>query len=113
MELSKNDKENLMKVISAFTKELHGKGADNLCLKSVGEELHLHSKGILSNFEKRLIKDFGEEAIECLEHFYKKGMYIMEKHIMDATNDKYRIRFISLDTDFNNNVFILKMKSID
>jgi len=110
LEFTSDEKNEFLKAFTNLLKEANGKGPRNIYLKYFSNEIHIVIQGVVSDFEKYLIKNFGKEAIDTLTYFYERDSYNAEKTFLNMLNGKYIFRFYKLDSDFINDIFIYKMK---
>lgn len=100
-------------ILKAFTKvliEAKGKGPRNIYLKFYDTEMHIIMHGVLSSFEKYLIQNFGQEAIDTFEDFYQRDCYNAELRFKSMMDDYCPFNFKKLISDFRNDVFVYVMK---
>lgn len=110
MTFLEDEKKLLIKSFTYILKEANGKGPKNIYIKYFADEIHIVIEGVVSHFEKYLIKHFGEEAIEILKDFYNRGSLITEKELTSLLNHRYIFAFYALESDFINDIFVYKMK---
>lgn len=110
MEFSVEEKKEFLKTFTDVFKSAKGKGPQNIYIKYLKSEIHVVIGGVLSDFEKYLIRNFGQEAIDSLKYFYDKCSYTVEIEFLIALGNRYNFIFYELDSDFNNDIFIYKMK---
>jgi hypothetical protein len=112
MIFSDDEKKTLLKAFTLLLKDANGKGPKNIYLKAFNDEIHIVMQGVVSHFEKYLIRQFGDEAISCLEYFYQKDAFNVEKRFLEILNVGYTFKFYALESDFKTDLFIYKMKMI-
>jgi uncharacterized protein YbcI len=110
MRFTQEEKNELLKTFTNLLKNVNGKGPRNIYIKYFDNELHVVIQGVVSDFEKYLINNFGEEAIEIFRDFYERDSCNFQKAFLSSLNYKYPLTFYKLESDFNNDVFIYKMK---
>jgi len=91
-------------------KNANGKGPKNIYIKYFESEIHIVMNGVVSDFEKYLIKNFGQEAIDVFKDFYERDSKNAEKNFISILDNRYKFKFYELDSDFINDLFIYKMK---
>ena len=111
MMFSDDEKKKFLKAFTLLLKDANGKGPKNIYIKTFENELHIVMQGVVSHFEKYLIRQFGEEAISCLENFYQRDAYFVERRLLNILNTSYTFKFYALESDFNHDLFIYKMKT--
>ena len=110
MDFSTEEKNKFLKAFTDLLKRANGKGPRNIYIKYFSEEIHIVIQGVVSDFEKYLINNFGQEAIDTLTNFYERDSLNAEKEFLKILNNHYRFRFYKLDSDFINDLFVYKMK---
>lgn len=110
MEFSLDEKKEFLKTFTDIYRNAKGKGPKNIYIKYLKSEIHIVIGGVLSEFEKYLIQNFGQEAIDSLVYYYEKCSYIVETEFLLALGNKYDFKFYELDSDFDNDILIYKMK---
>lgn len=111
MEFSSQEKIVFLKAFTDILKEANGKGPKNIYIKYFSDEIHIFLQGIISEFDKYLIRNFGQEAIDTLTYFFQRACQITEKDFMARIGaDNYNLKFIELESDFFNDLFVYKLK---
>ena len=110
LEFTTEEKNEFLRAFTNLLKEANGKGPRNIYFKYLPNEIHIVIQGVVSDFEKYLIKNFGQEAIDTLTSFYERDSYNAEKAFLKLLNKKYIFKFYKLDSDFTNDIFIYKMR---
>ena len=100
----------MQKAATAAIKEVDGRGPDNIYIKFRKNYIDIYVEGVISKFEKHLIKEFGKEAIDVFESFYSRDCYRLEERFKESLPFKLEYQFDSLESDFVNDKFIFKMK---
>ena len=113
MFFSEDEKIEIIKACTSIIKQANGRGPKNIYIKYFINEIHIVIEGIISEFEKRIVRNFGQEAIDILTIFYERDSYNAEKHLSSILNNKYDFKFYKLESDFINDFFIYKMKIIE
>lgn len=108
MQISNEDKQRFLKAFTSLLKEANGRGPKNIYIKYFSEEMHIVVQGIITEFEKYLIKRFGNEAISIFDDFYERDCKNIESFLVTALDDKYMIKWYQLDADFDEDIFIYK-----
>lgn len=106
---SDEEKRHFLKAFTSLFKEANGKGPRNIYIRYFEDELHIVMQGVLSEFEKHLVKQFGQEAIDTLRSFYERDMPHGEKRFLEILEYKYDFRYVGLVSDFIQDEFIYKM----
>lgn len=104
------EKREFLRAFTATLSSVKGKGPKNIYIKYYDDEMHIVIQGIISVFEKYLIYNFGQEAIEKLADFYERDINNVEKRFLSILNDNYIFRIYKLESDFLNDCFVYKMK---
>jgi len=107
---SDEEKRDILKAFTKVLKEANGKGPKNIYIKYLSDEIHIVMHGVVSDFEKYLIKTFGQEAIDTLTDFYERYCINSGRVFAQLLNNKYSFKFSNLDSDFRSDIFIYKMK---
>lgn len=110
MEFTSEEKTSFIKSFTNLLKDANGRGPRNIYIKYFPNEIHVVMQGVVSDFEKYLIHNFGQEAIDTLTDFYERDSYNAEKTFLSALDSMYNFKFYKLDSDFKNDLFIYKMK---
>ncbi len=110
--LTNEDKKTLLKAFTELSKKMHGRGPRNLFIKDYGTEFHLIVQGILSDYKKHMINEFGDEAIDMLTWFYHKDLKYIEKNYMALLDHQFSLNIYALEPDFNKDVFHYKIKFV-
>lgn len=110
MEFNLEEKALFLKSFTNLLKSANGKGPRNIYIKYFSYEIHIVIQGVISDFEKYLIRNFGQEAIDTLTDYYERDCLNSEKLFLIALGVNYNFRFYKLDSDFNNDLFVYKMK---
>lgn len=113
MEFSKDEKINFLKAFTKLLKNANGKGPDNIYIKYFDTDLHIVMQGIISDFEKYVIKNFGQEAIDVFDDFYQRDCINAERDFLSILGNRYKFKFYELISDFENDVFIYKLRIVD
>ncbi len=106
------EKQEILKVFTNFIKSIKGKGPRNIYIKLFEDEFHVVMQGVVSDYEKHFIKNFGDEIIGILTDFYERDAFFNEEQILENLNYKYNLKFYKLESDFINDLFVYKMKII-
>ncbi|MDH8677401.1 Na-translocating system protein MpsC family protein [Fusibacter bizertensis] len=112
MEFSDEEKHEMLRAFTNLLKDANGKGPKNIYIKYLKHEVHIVMQGVVSDFEKHLIKNFGNEAIKVFTDFYERDSFHSEIRFLEILNHKYKFKFYKLDSDFENDLFVYKMKII-
>jgi uncharacterized protein YbcI len=112
MRLTPSEKTHVLKTFTDFLKKVNGKGPKNIHIKFYDSEMHVIMEGVVSDFEKYLIKNFGQEAIDTFESFYQRDSINAEKEFMEMLKIDHKFKFYELITNFEDDCFIYKMKYI-
>lgn len=110
MEFTSEEKASFLRSFTCLLKDANGKGPRNIYIKYFSDEIHIIMQGVVSEFEKYLIRNFGQEAIDTLTDYYERDSHNAEKAFLAALGNQYKFKFYQLDSDFNNDLFIYKMK---
>jgi uncharacterized protein YbcI len=113
MRFTQEEKNELLKTFTNLLKNVNGKGPRNIYIKYFDNELHVVIQGVITDFEKYLINNFGEEAIEIFRSFYERDSYNFEKLFLRSLEYKYPLTFYQLESDFDNDIFTYKMKILE
>lgn len=113
MSFSSIEKNQILKIFTGFLKEAKGRGPKNIYIKYFDNEFHVVVQGVLSDFEKYLVKTFGQEAIEIFTSFYERDSHNIAKVIGLNLDWRNPIEFLKLESDFKNDLFIYKMSAIN
>lgn len=113
LDFSSEEKNEFLKAFTNLLKDANGKGPRNIYIKYLPNEIHIVLQGVVSDFEKYLIKNFGQEAIDTFTDFYERDSYNAERTFLKILNNKYNFKFYKLDSDFNKDIFIYKMRVYD
>ena len=112
--ITEQDKQKLLKAFTNLLKGANGKGPKNIYVKAVDNVIQFVMHGVVSDFEKYLIKNFGDEAIATFTDFYERDSVNFEKAINDELIDdphlKNCLKFLKLDSDFHKDIFIYHMR---
>lgn len=112
MNFTLHEKTAILKAFTKLLKNANGKGPKNIYVKYLPDEIHVVMNGVISDFEKYLIKNFGQEAIDVFTDFYERDSINAEKAFLSILNLSNKFEFYELDSDFINDLFIYKMKII-
>jgi uncharacterized protein YbcI len=107
---SEYEKKNILKCFTKLLKEANGRGPRNVYIKYLEDEVHVVMYGVVSDFEKYLIKNFGNEAIEILTDFYQRDCLNAENFFLECFTCGKKLKFYELISDFTNDYFEYKMK---
>lgn len=114
MTLTEQDKQKLLKAFTNLLKCANGKGPKNIYVKVVDNVIQFVMHGVVSDFEKYLINNFGDEAIATFTDFYKRDSVNFEKALLEELKDEPNLRdclkFLKLDSDFHKDIFIYHMR---
>lgn len=110
LKFTDNEKVLFLKAFTSLLINANGKGPKNIHIKYFTNEIHIVMNGVVSEFEKYLIKNFGQEAIDVLTDFYERDSKRTEKEFISILNNRYNFKFYELNSDFINDLFIYKMK---
>lgn len=110
MKYSDEEKRQMLKAFTLVLKEANGKGPKNIFIRYFEKEIHIVMHGVVSDFEKYIIRNFDQEAIDVFTDFYERDCVNSEKSFRKILNGKYNYKFESLESDFLNDVFVYKMK---
>ena len=110
MLLTQDEKNHVLKTFTSFLKKVNGKGPRNIYLKLYDEEIHIVMEGVISDFEKYLIQNFGKEAIDTFNDFYQRDCINAEKEFQNMLPIKKTFKFIQLDANFIEDHFTYKMR---
>ena len=112
--ITEQDKQKLLKAFTNLLKGANGKGPKNIYVKVVDNVIQFVIHGVVSDFEKYLIKNFGEEAIATFTDFYERDSVNFEKALIEALSDepnlRERLKFLRLESDFHKDTFIYHMR---
>ena len=67
-------------------------------------------QGVVTEYERYLIENFGDEAIEVFTSFYQRDCLNTEYKFLNKINDQFQFSFYKLEVDFLNDIFVYKMK---
>ena len=109
MDFSTEEKNEILKAFTNLLKDANGKGPRNIYIKYLSNEIHIVIQGVVSDFEKYLIRNFGQEAIDTFTSYYERDSYNTEKAFLNILNNKYDFKFYKLESDFINDIFVYKM----
>ncbi len=109
LDFSTEEKNEILKAFTNLLKDANGKGPRNIYIKYLPNEIHIVIQGVVSDFEKYLIRNFGQEAIDTFTSYYERDSYNTEKAFLNILNNKYDFKFYKLDSDFINDIFVYKM----
>lgn len=107
---SNDDKSRFLKAFTDIIKSINGKGPKNIYIKYYEEELHVVLQGVVTEYERYLIENFGDEAIEVFTSFYQRDCLNTEYKFLNKINDQFQFSFYKLEVDFLNDIFVYKMK---
>lgn len=110
--LTNEEKKILLKAFTNLSKKLHGRGPQNLFIKDYGSEFHLIVHGILSEYKKHIINEFGDEAVDVLTRFYVKDLKYIESSYMGMLDHQYIFKVYDVETDFYKDIFHYKIKFV-
>lgn len=110
MDYSVEERNAFLKAFTTLLKEANGRGPKNIYIKYLKDEIHIVMQGVVSDFEKYLIRNFGQEIIDVLTFYYERDSYNAERRFLTLLNGKYDFKFYKLDSDFQNDVFVYKMR---
>lgn len=110
MNFTDDEKAIFLKAFTTLLKDANGKGPKNIYIKYFSNEIHIVINGVVSDFERYLIKNFGQEAIDTLTSFYERDSKNAEQTFISILNHRYKFEFYELVSDFMNDLFIYKMK---
>lgn len=110
MNFSVEEKNAFLRAFTTLLKEANGKGPKNIYIRYLPDEIHVVMQGVVSDFEKYLIKNFGEEAIGVLTNFYERDCLNSEERFLEILGYPHGLKFYHLDSDFKNDVFVYKMR---
>jgi len=113
LNFSKKEKIDLLKAFTKIMKDSIGRGPRNIYIKYFDDEIHVVVEGIISDFEKHLIRTFNEEAIDTLTNFYERYAKKCDNILIKLLDGKYYFKFYKLESDFIKDKFIYKMKIKD
>ena len=112
MVFSDEEKREILKAFTSLLKDANGKGPRNIYIKYLEREIHVVMQGVVSDFEKHIIRNFGDEAVVILTDFYERDSYHTEQRLLELLNNRYNFKFYKLESDFKNDLFVYKMKII-
>lgn len=110
MKFTNEEKTFFLEAFTTLLKNANGKGPKNIYIKYLEDEIHIVINGVISCFEKYLIKNFGQEAIDVFSDFYERDSKNSEQAFLSILGNRYKFEFYELDSDFVNDLFIYKMK---
>lgn len=110
MQFSHEEKINFLKAFTSILRDAKGKGPRNIYIKYFLDEIHVVVQGVVSDFEKYLIRNFGQEAIDTLTTYYDRDLNNAERIFRSILKDQYQFKFYQLESDFLNDIFVYKMK---
>lgn len=110
VEFTSEEKTLFIKSFTNLLKDANGRGPRNIYIKYFTNEIHIVMQGVVSDFEKYLIRNFGQEAIDTLTLYYERDSYNAEKIFLSSLDNKYNLKFYELDSDFKNDLFVYKMR---
>lgn len=110
MSLSEQEKQLMLKAFTNLLKSINGRGPKNIYVKYEDDVIQFVMQGVVSDFEKYLIKNFGEEAIKTFTDYYERDSYNFEKALNQELDHKYQLKFLKLDSDFQKDSFTYHMK---
>lgn len=109
MNFSDKEKNDFLKAFTDLTKEAKGKGPRNIYIKYFPDEIHIVIQGVVSEYEKHLIRTFGQEAIDTLTDFYERDTCNFQRTFRDTQKNEVAFDYCELDADFGNDIFIYRM----
>lgn len=112
MTFSNEEKKLFLKAFTDIIKSINGKGPKNIYIKYLSDEIHIVLQGIITEYERYLIENFGDEAISIFSSFYERDCLNTEYKFLKTLNKVYPFKFYQLDTDFMNDIFVYKMKIV-
>jgi uncharacterized protein YbcI len=110
LDFSDEEKRALLRIFTDVVKDKNGKGPQNIYIKYFPNEINVVFQGIVSAYERHLIENFGEEAVKILKDFYERDAHLIEKKFLGKLKEGHSLCFYHLDTDFENDVFVYKMR---
>jgi uncharacterized protein YbcI len=110
LKFTDEEKAVFLKAFTTLLKKANGKGPKNIYIKYLEDEIHIVMNGVVSCFEKYIIENFGQEAIDVFSDFYQRDSKNAEKTFLSILDNRYNFEFYELDSDFVNDLFIYKMK---
>ena len=115
MKLAYSDEEKklLLKSFTKVLKDANGKGPRNIYIRYESNGICIVMQGVVSDFEKHLIKNFGQEAIDILTDFYERDSVNTEKVFLEILGGRYNFKFDRLESNFIKDEFNYYMKLED
>lgn len=110
LKFSNEDKSRFLKAFTDIIKSINGRGPNNIYIKDYYDELHVVLQGVVTDYERYLIENFGDEAIEVFTSFYQRDCLNTEYKFLNKINDQFQFSFYKLEVDFLNDIFVYKMK---
>ena len=114
MTLTEQDKQKILKACTNILKSINGKGPKNIYAKYSDDVIQFVIQGIITDYEKHLIKNFGDEAIETFSDYYERDSTNFEKALNEELSNDLNIKdcfkFFKLDSDFHKDIFIYHMR---
>jgi uncharacterized protein YbcI len=110
MEFTNEVKRKHLKAFTKVMKDSKGKGPRNIAINYLADEIHVVMEGHISEYEKYLIKNFGQEAIELLRDFHERDIKNVEDNFNQHIKEDYNLEIFELVTDFVSDVFVWKIR---
>ena len=110
MKFSEEDKKNFLKGFTKILKSIKGKGPGNIFIRYKNDEIHVVIEDSMSVYEKYLIKNFKQEAVNMLQTIYEKDCNNKQNEFSKLINSKYECIIYEVETDFNRDIFTYKIK---
>ena len=107
---SNDEKSKFLKVFTDIIKSINGKSPKNIYIKYYEDELHVVLQGVVTEYERYLIENFGDEAIQVFTDFYQRDCLNTEYKFLNKINGQFHFSFYKLEVDFINDIFVYKMK---
>ena len=91
-------------------KETKGKGPQNIFIKYLKDEFQVVMQGHISEYEKYLIKNFGQEAVALLTDFHERDIKNVEESFNQYIDGYHYLEIYKIEIDFINDIFVWKIR---